>query len=330
MIHYLTHEEIDKACWDRCIQQAGNTILYAYSWYLDCVSPGWEALVVDQYVAVFPLTCRRKFGIRYLAQPMFAQQLGIFSIYPLSASIIGAMLEAIPSKFLHTHITLNSANCLEFPGRHEHTNILDLNKPYAAIYTGYSNDTKRNLKKNTHRNLQRTTVGIQEVFAMYQTHIWDKTPGFRTKDFKTFEQLQSRLVHKLGSISTGIVYQQQLCATGVFFIGDDKIIFVLGASTPLGKKVGAMRFMMDTVIRQFAGKPYHLDFEGSNAGGVDYLYKSFGSRRITFPVIRETKYAWLEKAIDVKQWIQLTLRKARRAGGVASSNLMNKSADIIF
>ena len=65
MIHYLKHHRIDKARWDRCISKAVNSRVYACSWYLDLVCPGWEALVEEDYTSVFPLTSRWK-GIYYL------------------------------------------------------------------------------------------------------------------------------------------------------------------------------------------------------------------------------------------------------------------------
>ena len=45
MIAYLTHDQIDKSRWDDCIAHAVNGMAYAWSWYLDVVHPGWEALV---------------------------------------------------------------------------------------------------------------------------------------------------------------------------------------------------------------------------------------------------------------------------------------------
>src|ERR1700692_3437990 len=79
MIHYLKHNAIDKRRWDEAIDRAFNGMIYAKSWYLDIVSPQWDALVSDDYRAVMPLTWRRKFGVYYLYQPFFTQQLGVFT-----------------------------------------------------------------------------------------------------------------------------------------------------------------------------------------------------------------------------------------------------------
>jgi len=60
------------------MEQSVNSMVYGYSWYLTNVSPGWEGLVLDDYLAVMPLTCHRKYFIYYLSQPFFTQQLGVF------------------------------------------------------------------------------------------------------------------------------------------------------------------------------------------------------------------------------------------------------------
>ena len=59
-IKYLSHNNIDLKKWDICIQNAYNSLIYAESWYLDIVSPNWEALVYNDYEYVMPLPLKRK------------------------------------------------------------------------------------------------------------------------------------------------------------------------------------------------------------------------------------------------------------------------------
>jgi hypothetical protein len=81
IIQHLTHAEIDKVKWDACIDKAGNGLIYGHSVYLNKMCNGqWDALVMGNYETVMPLTRRKKWGIYYLYQPAFTQQLGIFSI----------------------------------------------------------------------------------------------------------------------------------------------------------------------------------------------------------------------------------------------------------
>jgi hypothetical protein len=63
MINYLRHNEIDHEQWDDCIKDSPRVKPYGFSWYLDIMAPGWEALTDDEYDAVFPLPGFRKYGI---------------------------------------------------------------------------------------------------------------------------------------------------------------------------------------------------------------------------------------------------------------------------
>jgi hypothetical protein len=150
MIRYLAHEEIDVAKWDAAIEASANGMVYAKSWYLDIVSPGWQALVQDDYKTVFPLTSRKKYGVSYLHQPFFTQQLGVFSKEEISTNKVDEFLHAIPSRFRLVEIQLNHANRIfkgGFSVSDRLTHHLDLHQSYEAIHKNYSDNLKRNLKR---------------------------------------------------------------------------------------------------------------------------------------------------------------------------------------
>src|ERR1700722_3468437 len=156
MIKYLKHTEIDKAKWDVCIANSFNKNIYANSWYLDVVCPAWEALIDGDYQAVMPLTCNKKYGINYLYQPYFTQQLGILGMDELSNEKMNEFLNAIPSQFRLIEINLNINNSIqnkEFEIKNLPTHLLNLNQSYEAIYSNYSDNLKRNLSKASKANL---------------------------------------------------------------------------------------------------------------------------------------------------------------------------------
>ena len=110
MILHLKHNEINKESWDIALTRALNARTYAYSWYLDIISPGWEALVEDDYNCIFPLTHHQKWGVPYLFQPFFAQQLGLFSGQAIPFGKLDEFIHAIPSSFRFVEIQMNSMN----------------------------------------------------------------------------------------------------------------------------------------------------------------------------------------------------------------------------
>ena len=99
MIRYLSHTEINKEKWDDCIAHSVFETMYPYSWYLDMVSPGWYALVRNDYEMVMPLTWKRTYGVRMLIQPILTQQLGIFSRKDTNPECVLEFIESISPKY---------------------------------------------------------------------------------------------------------------------------------------------------------------------------------------------------------------------------------------
>ena len=60
-VSYLQNKDIDKIKWDKCIDTASNGLIYAYSFYLDTMAKHWDALVMNDYEAVMPITWNKKF-----------------------------------------------------------------------------------------------------------------------------------------------------------------------------------------------------------------------------------------------------------------------------
>ena len=73
-LRYLKHKNIDPVKWDQCISKSLSENIYGYHWYLNAVADyQWDAIVMDDYNAVFPLPVRKKFGLPYIYQPFFCQ-----------------------------------------------------------------------------------------------------------------------------------------------------------------------------------------------------------------------------------------------------------------
>ena len=78
-IVYLNRGAIDTEKWDQVISESPAETLYPYSWYLDLVSSNWSALVEDDYRFIMPVVWKKKAGLKYVYQPFYTQQLGVFS-----------------------------------------------------------------------------------------------------------------------------------------------------------------------------------------------------------------------------------------------------------
>jgi hypothetical protein len=297
VITYLSHKEIDKQKWDNCIQRSVNGMIYAYSWYLDIVSPGWEALVGDEYESVMPLTCRKKFGIHYLFPPFFTQQLGVFSVNKFNEEMIHGFIAAIPSKFSFYEINLNTFNKFSSMDMIIHPNLtheLDLIESYENLQNAYSENLKRNLKKSAAAELiidkQLSPYLIIKMFRHNKGAQFDQ---LRQKDYLTLENLIETCLEKGRAQIWGVLTKDKRLCGGAFFVeSNGKAIFLFSGSNQVARNNGAMPYLIDRFIMENAHRNLILDFEGSNDHNLARFYKSFGSKECVYLQVKVNRLPW--------------------------------------
>lgn len=296
MIQHHIHSAIDKQKWDLCIAQSFNTKVYAYSWYLDIVSPNWEALILNDYEAVFPLTCK-KFGFHYLYQPFFAQQLGCFSKEIQTANMHHEWVKLLPEKFKYIDIYLNDAtDHSQFKSsvfRKRKNYILDLHQSFEHISKIFSDHTKRNIKKARRYNHTIKPCEASEVIAAYRKSKGEETKELQAKHYTMLEQLmgvlrQKNMLHTVG------VYDDKntkLCSAA-FILTNDRIYYMMGSNTPEGKENRSMYFLFNHIIEHFCTKQLILDFEGSERNGIARFFKGFGAEKQFYIHLRINRLPW--------------------------------------
>ena len=305
MIQYLVNSQIDKSKWDATIAECGN--IYAFSWYLDMVHPQWEALVEDDYRSVMPLTGGKKFGINYLYQPYFVQQLGVFSKEPLTPQKTKEFLDAIPKKYRFAEIRLNENNIFDgdVQGVEYHRNVLlDLNRDYEAIRANYHQNTKRNLAKAEENNLQLVTSVIPyHVVALFRDNRGALLNKWGNAEYGVLIRLaqvaqQRDAAFMLGVNEKGI---GQLICAAIFMKTKDRITFLFSGLTLEGKQRQAMTYLLDQVIQKYSNRPITFDFEGSDDENLARFYLGFGGEEKKYPSYCFNRLSPIGKAL-LKVW----------------------------
>lgn len=291
-IRYVAHEFINKTLWDQCIKQSVNGRVYAFSWYLDIMADNWDALVEGEgsYEIVFPLTFRTKFGISYLYQPFFTQQLGIFSTKKITPELINQFLEAIPRKFLFAEINLNSLNKPD-PRKWRvlnNTNYeLDLIETFEPIYKRFSSNIRRNVTKAEQKEIRVSdNVNPEDIVKLFRENRGASLQKLKDHDYRRLLQLVYHGIHKQIAFSYGAYTKTNtLCAGMIIFISHYKATFLFSATNNEARDSGAMSMLISQFIYSAAGNHLTLDFEGSNNSQLARFYKSFGAQKIEYPSI---------------------------------------------
>ncbi len=279
-IQYLTYQQINRQKWDDCISNAGNGLIYGYSVYLDTMAGAWDALVLNDYDAVMPLTWRKKYGIRYLYQPFFTASLGVFG-NNISATLLNDFLQAIPAIFKYWDIYLNAGNYFKLPvfKLYQRTNyVLPLQNNYQQIFQEFRNNIKRNIIKA--KNLQlfvEKNIPVNSVIELAK----EQSTSFSlisNVDYEKFKKLYHHFHQKQQAITYGVYTpHKQLVASCVFFFSHKRAYYILAGNHPNGKTLGASHALIATFIEEHADQDLMLDFEGSDISSLAFFYSSFGA-----------------------------------------------------
>lgn len=303
-IRNLNHREIDKIKWDNRIAHSANGLIYAYSFYLDNMTDEWDALVLNDYEAIMPLTWKKKYSIRYLYQPFLTAQLGIFG-NNLSARILELFIKQIPPDFKYWDFYLNHQNVFPVSGSginiYLRSNyVLDLSKSYEVLYTGYRENIKRNIKKCTQLGC-RAGKGFEAEkvidLALQQMRIRNRETD---QNISRFRKLYKLLRAKAMATTYGIFSaQDELLASAIFFYSHNRAYYILVGNHPNGKTMGASHALIDAFIKDHAGQKMLLDFEGSDIRNLAFFYSSFGALEEKYAAIRLNRLPfylkWLKK-----------------------------------
>ena len=302
MIRHLKYAEIDKDKWDNCIKNSINSLPYAFSWYLDIVHDDWEALIEDDYLRVMPLTISRKYGITYFFQPFFVQQLGIFSKQALSSEITAKFLKAIPSFIKLTDFNLNHFNTIkenQFPNIENTNYLLDLILDYEKLYSSYSKNTKRNLKKANKSNLSLIKgVKPENIVKLFRENKGKDLDKWKDYHYRRLTRLIYTSMYKGVGTSYGVYSENNELTSAAFFLKTSgKLIFLFSGNSKLGMETHSMTYLIDAVIRENSPGMKTLDFEGSNIPGIARFYSGFGAYKSTYLRIKINRLNFLLKQI---------------------------------
>jgi hypothetical protein len=282
-LRYLKNKEINKTKWDDCISKADNSLIYTHSFYLDSIAPGWQALIDEEYNWVLPLTSNSKFGIQYLYQPNFTQQLGVFFKKDVNVPW-REIITWLQNKFLFWEINWNYetpvhslANTIPYsPG----TNfILNLSDSYNGIATNYYNDLKKNLKQSNKFGLTyQTELTYEKSIDLYVEHYRSRMPHVRTTHYNAFKSICRDAANNKQLICRKATNNNNETVAIALLLKDSKRLYnLMNTTTNEGRRMHANHFLVDAIIKEFSNSNLILDFEGSDLVGVKSFYENFGA-----------------------------------------------------
>lgn len=293
-IRFVRNKDIDRAKWDRCIARSPFGIAYAYSWYLDRICLAWDALIADDYLFVMPTANNSKYGIGYIYQPFFTQQLGVFSSLPVEQAIVVQFLNAIPKHFRLTEMNLNLGNANpseHFSTKSNTTYHLNLESEISEIRAAYNSNTRRNIQKAIQNKVAISQISDVTLFLEFtRTNLKEKSPEIKSRHYSALQEVVNyALSNELGEIYVACNEENKMLASVFFVQTNQTSIYLTASSSQEGIEKSAMFLLIDTFIQNHAKNKLTLDFEGSNISGIARFYAGFGGLPKTYFSVHQNR-----------------------------------------
>jgi len=269
---YLKNKDIDYKLWDEKIEVSLGHFPYAKSWFLDIVSPGWEAIVSENYEYVMPLPVKRKFGLAYLVQPLFTQQLGVFSANIIDEYTVNEFISKIP--YYSYQLNLNNTNPIQ-TGILLPNYVLSLQKSFDEISKLFTKNTIRNIEKAIKAQLTVSKLDFDNEIRHFISE--NANESYKYNLPMIFALIEKACEHDAMEIWGVRNPKGELVASACFHKTKKRLIYVFPVSNNEGRSNSAMFILLNNIIDIYSGNYQLLDFEGSQVDSIARFYKGFGA-----------------------------------------------------
>ena len=309
-VRYIKQKDLNYSLWDKCISNAFNGVIYAYSWYLDIVAVHWDALVEDDYRTVMPLIYRKNILYKEIYTPFLTKQLGIFSSQPVDRKKIDTFIHKIPKDFKKINLCLNRHNTQTIGNhfnRSKSVYELDLIVPYEKKSKAYSVNVKNSIKQAKEKGFSlQKGVALYDLENYLNANMKDSIANSITRPLR---QILSRLL-SIGRAEILGVYNEKnmLSSVACFLRSNQNVILLYAYNLPDRDSQTANYLIMDAFLKNYSARNVTLSLEHFDDHWNSSFYQDFESLPSTCACVGENKLPVFLR------WIALNTKKDNFVG----------------
>ena len=298
MIKYVKRKDLDTSKYDNCIENSIQSKIYAFSWYLDIVVDNWDALVLEDYKAVMPITFRKKFFIKYVYPPFWVLELGVYSLNKKLG--VQPFFKILFEKFRFVETRLNSSNFSKKNEKYlleKEIQTLDLKEGYISVFNNYRKDRKKDLVKANKLDLiEKWNDSPEKLIELFKNNIGKRTPNIKEEDYIILKKLITVCIKKrVGEILSIYDSNNILVASGFFLKNNNEVTILVSSTDFKNRKNGANTFLIDRAIYKYEKNFNTFNFGGSSIKSVAKYFLSFGANTLNYQQVKYNKLPFLLK-----------------------------------
>jgi len=268
MIKRVSRKKLDVNKYTECLNRSVNYRIYAEVFYLDALlDNNWDCYVLNDYEAIMPLPFVKKFGFKFIVQPIYCQQLGVFHQENFSKETFQRFEKKLHRNLVRAY-AFNEENTEMFEpkGILRINQILDLQQEIQL-----DNKTKKNIKSFINKKVElKNNQNLEEILN------FKKINSVHKIDISKLTILTNILLKK-DKIELYSCYQNEiLIAFSIFVKSKKRSIYLNSSANSLAKKLSAPTGLLYHQIKK-KDKFQFLDFEGSEINSLNHFFKGFGA-----------------------------------------------------
>ena len=317
----ISRAEIKDELWNQLIERSAQRNIYAYSWYLDCVSPGWSALVwpsTTRYDVVMPLPIVRKWGLAMVRQPFFCQFLGIYAENELLSPVLERFIEKLTDCFPYISrycfhpqntgvLTQTLSSFPELISKSSATYHLYLPSSYDQLYKTYSLDKKQNLKRADRYQWDVIESDSPEIMIrlFIENHASGIPGGVSPQSYRILNAVWAELKRRNLATMYYAVSPERIAHAGCLIVREGLThTYLFNAADSTGRKGNARSWILNQFFRTHCDGKQIFDFESPEIESIIANYTGFSPQKVDFVTVRKNKLP-----PPFRQWQEWRIRK---------------------
>jgi hypothetical protein len=259
------------------------------------MSPGWEALVDDDYDSVFPIPSYMVFGLQYASTPPFLQQLGAFSPDKPDYQVIVEFLDYMPEIYKLTDICIGQK--INYPGYKVTEKInfeLNLSSPYEKLQEKFTPECRRYISNNSRKKYELTTnITPDELVEIYINNRLSNPKSVKSRTYERLIDLMNFCISMNKGRIIAVRTARKKLIYGIFIIKLHRsVTIIMEANTPVSITRHTGHYVINEMIREYASSDVALDFAGTSGMTAGSFGKSFGAEDVPYYRIYRNRLFW--------------------------------------
>jgi hypothetical protein len=275
-LQFVSRKDINENAWNHVVRHSRFSRIYAYTWFLDAMTDkSWTGLVIGEYEAVFPILIKKKLFIPYITTPHLCQQLGLFTVDESNTDSYLKPIQTSLKSYLKTELTLNPGSIFPTLCTTKTNHILPLNESYESLKKDFNRNTIRNITAALKSEAKLIYTQETDIFLDF---VYTHEPSRSLNQI--YHPLQNLINYtfEVGNGNIIVAFVEESLAAAAFVIEDEeRIYFLVCASSEKGKDLKLMYLIIDFLIQKYANTQKIFDFTGSNISSIARRNLGFGA-----------------------------------------------------